>query len=109
MPRGRDRNRQKAPASALAILQARLTLRIRAHVSAGNDEQSDVRGDAGAAGTARLAVIIYGRNPVREAMRGPRTVAQVWATKNAAREEWVGGAGGRVVVAASEEIERRCG
>ena len=54
-------------------------------------------------------MIIYGRNPLREAMRGPRTVSHVWATKNAAREDWMRGAGGPVVVAASEEIERRCG
>ena len=29
------------------------------------------------------AVIVYGRNPVREAIRGPRAVMRVWATKNA--------------------------
>ena len=54
-------------------------------------------------------MIVYGRNPVREAIRGPRKVARVWATKNAAREPWL--AGGRVPVAicAVEEIERRAG
>jgi 23S rRNA (guanosine2251-2'-O)-methyltransferase len=31
-------------------------------------------------------MIVYGRNPVREALRGRRTVARVWATKGAARE-----------------------
>jgi 23S rRNA (guanosine2251-2'-O)-methyltransferase len=34
-------------------------------------------------------VIVYGRNPVREAARGPRQVKRVWATSAAAREEWL--------------------
>lgn len=52
-------------------------------------------------------MIIYGRNPVREALRGPRTVARVWATAGAAREPEL--AGLRVAVVAPEEVERRCG
>lgn len=52
-------------------------------------------------------MIVYGRNPVREAIRGPRTVHRVWATKNAAREEWLSGSD--VAVVSAEEIERRCG
>lgn len=52
-------------------------------------------------------MIIYGRNPVREALRGPRTVSHVWATKNAAREPWLADA--PLELAGSEEIERRCG
>ncbi len=52
-------------------------------------------------------MIIYGRNPVREAIRGPRTVGPVWATKNAVREPWLSGV--RASITASEEIERRCG
>jgi 23S rRNA (guanosine2251-2'-O)-methyltransferase len=51
-------------------------------------------------------VIVYGRNPVREAMRGKRTVSRVWATKNAVREPWLDGVG--VEVTASAEIERLC-
>ena len=31
-------------------------------------------------------MVVYGRNPVREALRGPRTVRRVWATTGAARE-----------------------
>ena len=38
-------------------------------------------------------MIVYGRNPVREALRGPRTVRRVWATKNALREPWLAHAG----------------
>jgi len=34
-------------------------------------------------------VIVYGRNPVREALRGPRRVERVWATRGAAREDWL--------------------
>src|SRR6266567_3584849 len=52
-------------------------------------------------------MIVYGRNPVREALRGPRAVARVWATKNAARESWLARA--PLELATSEEIERRCG
>ena len=51
-------------------------------------------------------MIVYGRNPVREAIRGPRPVQRVWATKNAAREPWL--AGIQVVIAGAEEIEHRC-
>jgi 23S rRNA (guanosine2251-2'-O)-methyltransferase len=51
-------------------------------------------------------VIVYGRNPVREALRGPRTVTRVWATKNAARETWLSA---DVSVVGAEEVERLCG
>jgi 23S rRNA (guanosine2251-2'-O)-methyltransferase len=34
-------------------------------------------------------VIVYGRNAVREALRGPREVARVWALARAAREPWL--------------------
>ncbi len=52
-------------------------------------------------------MIVYGRNPVREAIRGPRSVMRVWATKNASREPWLTDV--RLVVVATEEVERRCG
>jgi 23S rRNA (guanosine2251-2'-O)-methyltransferase len=52
-------------------------------------------------------VIVYGRNPVHEAIRGPRTVGQVWASQGAAREPWL--ANLAPVVVSAEEIERRCG
>jgi len=52
-------------------------------------------------------MIVYGRNPVREALRGSRTVTRVWATKNAARESWLAGA--PLELASAEEIERACG
>ncbi|MGH2906826.1 MAG: 23S rRNA (guanosine(2251)-2'-O)-methyltransferase RlmB [Solirubrobacterales bacterium] len=34
-------------------------------------------------------MILYGRNPVREALRGPRNVSRIWATAAAAREPWL--------------------
>ena len=37
-------------------------------------------------------MIVYGRNPVREALRGRRRVRTVWATERAAREPWLEGA-----------------
>ena len=54
-------------------------------------------------------MIIYGRNPVKEALRGRRAphVGEVWATSGAAREPWLVGV--PVRIAAAEEIERRCG
>jgi 23S rRNA (guanosine2251-2'-O)-methyltransferase len=54
-------------------------------------------------------VILYGRNPVMEALRGrrARTVDEVWATGGAAREPWL--AGVAVRTATAEEIEGRCG
>ena len=52
-------------------------------------------------------MIVYGRNPVREALRGPRSVEQVWATAGAAREPWLAGA--RVLITDGAEVEHRCG
>jgi 23S rRNA (guanosine2251-2'-O)-methyltransferase len=54
-------------------------------------------------------VILYGRNPVREALRGRRAhaVRDVWATAAAAREPWLQRV--PLSVHSSEEIERRCG
>lgn len=52
-------------------------------------------------------MIVYGRNAVREALRGPRDVTDVWATERAAREPWLRDARPRVMEAG--EIEARCG
>jgi 23S rRNA (guanosine2251-2'-O)-methyltransferase len=54
-------------------------------------------------------VILYGRNPVREALRGRRAhnVGELWATAGAAREPWLQGL--EVSVHSGEEIERHCG
>jgi 23S rRNA (guanosine2251-2'-O)-methyltransferase len=49
-------------------------------------------------------VIVYGRNAVREVLRGPRRVSRVWATTGAAPE---GAAPVEIVEAA--EVARRCG
>jgi 23S rRNA (guanosine2251-2'-O)-methyltransferase len=54
-------------------------------------------------------VIVYGRNPVREALRGPRTVTRIWATPGAQREPWLAVAGARIAAASAEELERRAG
>ncbi len=53
-------------------------------------------------------MILYGRNPVREALlAGRRQIDGIWATERAAREPWLAAAGPRIVTAA--EIERRAG
>ncbi len=54
-------------------------------------------------------MIVYGRNAVHEAIRGPRTVSHVWATQNAAREAWLAGGTVRVTLEPVEEIARRAG
>jgi 23S rRNA (guanosine2251-2'-O)-methyltransferase len=56
-------------------------------------------------------MIIYGRNPVREALHGPREVWRIWATKNAEREPWLTGAGRtfRLTVEPAARIEELSG
>jgi 23S rRNA (guanosine2251-2'-O)-methyltransferase len=52
--------------------------------------------------------VLYGRNPVREALRaGRRRVHRVWADAGAAREPWLAGA--RVEVVAPTTVAARCG
>jgi 23S rRNA (guanosine2251-2'-O)-methyltransferase len=51
-------------------------------------------------------VIVYGRNPVLEAVRGPRKVERVWATAPAAREEWL--AALQPKIASDNDIEELC-
>ena len=65
------------------------------------------RGDRGDRPGGGAATLIHGRNPVHEAIRGPRTVNRVWATEGAAREPWLRGV--RVELQRTEEIEARCG
>jgi 23S rRNA (guanosine2251-2'-O)-methyltransferase len=54
-------------------------------------------------------MVIYGRNAVREALRGTRTVRRIWATKNASREPWLSDVPAPVDVTSAEEIAERCG
>src|SRR5690606_17037830 len=63
-------------------------------------------------GPAAGATVVYGRNAVREAVRGPREVHALWATASAAREPWLDearAAGVAVHAADGDWIERRCG
>jgi 23S rRNA (guanosine2251-2'-O)-methyltransferase len=52
-------------------------------------------------------VIVYGRNSVREALRGPRRVERIWATRGAARDPELDGVELRVVDVS--EVEQRSG
>jgi 23S rRNA (guanosine2251-2'-O)-methyltransferase len=54
-------------------------------------------------------VIVYGRNPVHEALRGSRTVKQIWASRNALREPWLERAGMTVTVTGTDELTQRAG
>lgn len=54
-------------------------------------------------------MVIYGRNPVREALRGPRTVHRIWATKNALREAWLTQAKAPMQPVSAAEIEQLAG
>lgn len=54
-------------------------------------------------------MILYGRNPVREALRaGRRRVHEVWATERVAREPWLRG-GPPVRIADADALQQRCG
>jgi 23S rRNA (guanosine2251-2'-O)-methyltransferase len=52
-------------------------------------------------------VIVYGRNPVLEAVRGPRQVKRLWATAPAAREEWLAALQPTIVF--DRDVEELCG
>jgi 23S rRNA (guanosine2251-2'-O)-methyltransferase len=52
-------------------------------------------------------VIVYGRNAVREALRGKRRVSRVWVDKHAAREPWLQSIDHKVVAPA--DLEHLCG
>jgi 23S rRNA (guanosine2251-2'-O)-methyltransferase len=52
-------------------------------------------------------MIVYGRNPVREALRGRRRVHRVWAARSASREPWLRGVAVRE--AADADLEARAG
>jgi 23S rRNA (guanosine2251-2'-O)-methyltransferase len=54
-------------------------------------------------------VIVYGRNAVREAIRGPREVLRVWCTPGAMREPWLADQGALVRAASAPEIRGLCG
>jgi 23S rRNA (guanosine2251-2'-O)-methyltransferase len=58
-------------------------------------------------------MILYGRNPVREALRGPRKVSRIWATQAAEKEPWLrelaGEAGISIDRAHGEELESLSG
>jgi 23S rRNA (guanosine2251-2'-O)-methyltransferase len=54
-------------------------------------------------------MIVYGRNAVREALRGNRRVERVWATRSTLREPALAGARAPVVEEDAEGIARRCG
>jgi 23S rRNA (guanosine2251-2'-O)-methyltransferase len=51
-------------------------------------------------------MVLYGRNPVREALRGRRRVRRIWATEAAAREDW---SPALVQVVGAEEVAERSG
>lgn len=56
-------------------------------------------------------MILYGRNPIREALRGPRTVSRVWATQASEKEPWLREltAGVQLERATSEELQSLAG
>lgn len=54
-------------------------------------------------------MILYGRNPVREAIRGPRTVKRLWAASGAQRESWLAPLARITIHSEPAELERICG
>jgi 23S rRNA (guanosine2251-2'-O)-methyltransferase len=53
-------------------------------------------------------MIVYGTNSVHEALRGPRSVSQIWATKRVAQRDWLDRHRPLVSLATSEEVEALC-
>jgi len=54
--------------------------------------------------------LLYGRRPVREAIRGPRDVLELWATERALKAEpWLSDAGVRVQVKPERELTAEAG
>jgi 23S rRNA (guanosine2251-2'-O)-methyltransferase len=51
--------------------------------------------------------VVYGRNAVREALRGPRDVYEVWATEHHAGEHWL--SNHRVKRVGHHELDELCG
>jgi 23S rRNA (guanosine2251-2'-O)-methyltransferase len=64
--------------------------------------------DRGGEGRADGATVVYGRNPVREAIRGGRRVLRLWAM-NDSRGDLPGAPGVPVATADRDELERLCG
>ena len=54
-------------------------------------------------------MIVYGQNPVREAVRGPREVRRIWATDPATLREWNVARHIDAESSTREEIEELCG
>ena len=52
-------------------------------------------------------MLVYGRNPVREAIRGPRRVERIWASEAAVRGGWLAGA--PLTEATEADLTERCG
>jgi 23S rRNA (guanosine2251-2'-O)-methyltransferase len=52
-------------------------------------------------------LVVYGRNPVREALRGRRAVREVWATPRSAKLDWL--RGGDVTVVDEDALAQRAG
>jgi len=54
--------------------------------------------------------LLYGRRPVREALRGPRQVLELWATERALKAEpWLSEADVRLHVAPERELTAEAG
>ncbi|MHB8659264.1 MAG: 23S rRNA (guanosine(2251)-2'-O)-methyltransferase RlmB [Solirubrobacteraceae bacterium] len=54
-------------------------------------------------------MIVYGRNPVREVLCGPRSVRRIWATRGTMREPWMAALGSLVLAAEPDQIGRLAG
>ncbi len=54
-------------------------------------------------------MIVYGRNAVREAIRGPRRVSRIWCTAGASREPWLAAGQVPTVITQADEVGQRAG
>ena len=103
-------HRRGAPAEVVALAEARVggagpardfaeADRLRDEIAARGWEVRDVAGGLRARPARVTRDLVYGRNAVREALRGRRAVLEVWASERAAATlDWLG-----------EGPRRRCG
>jgi 23S rRNA (guanosine2251-2'-O)-methyltransferase len=92
-PRDRDRDKPRTPGRGKPVVRGREATPAK--------EPREVERKA-------PTEILYGRNPIREALRaGRREVKRVWATQSAAREPWLEGV--RVELADGDWLTQRAG
>ena len=109
----------EAPGEVVALAQARTAARaardfaesdrLRDEIAAAGWEVRDVAGRFRARAAAVTRELVYGRNAVREALRGRREVLELWVSERAAASlDWLG-EGPRAQVVKERELTEAAG